>query len=180
MEKSRVFLSCTAQGASVSAKRASLADARLLIGLGLAGLMVVEAFELLSWCCMATSHEASHVSSLGRLFFGRPRSRGAILAKPSERRLRPWARKRSATASLVLAWASRQLSAIPRSSNSGNLNRFHAEPTIQVRLPRFGPSHPHPRSLSQSRSEFRCNQGGQNIASLDAVAPLQPATSGLP
>ena len=54
LEKSRAFLNCMAQGASVSAKRASLTDARLPIGLGLTGLMVVEAFELLSWCCIAT------------------------------------------------------------------------------------------------------------------------------
>ena len=62
LEKSRAFLNCMAQGASVSAKRAALTDARLPMGLGWTGLIVVEAFELLSWCCMATPHVACHLS----------------------------------------------------------------------------------------------------------------------
>jgi hypothetical protein len=69
LEKS-VCLNCIAQVASVSAKRASLADARLAVGLDLTRQMGVEAFGLLSWCCMATPRAAPRLSSWGASHLG--------------------------------------------------------------------------------------------------------------
>jgi hypothetical protein len=48
LEKVRACLNCIARVALVTAKRANLAEAKLLVGLDLIRPMVVEAFELLS------------------------------------------------------------------------------------------------------------------------------------
>src|SRR4026207_2018299 len=79
LEKLRACLNCIVRVASVSAKRASLAEARLPVGLDLTRPMVVEAFELLSRCCMATPARRP-LKLVGHLSFGRPRVAGRGLA----------------------------------------------------------------------------------------------------
>ena len=92
------------------------------MGLGLTGLMVV---EVLSWCCIATPNATLRswdASFLGAQVPWRlPESACAPGSKAQ--------RYRGAGARLGIL---ELLSAIPRSSNSGSLNRFQSEPAIQV------------------------------------------------